>query len=121
MDDDVLSGLPDLGPALDEEVDEEELALASEMKDFFVAFLKTVRSAQLYVQGNPLLHQFMEDLGSRLSVPRGLPAAAGASPAEAATTAESTAEAAAAPRRASPGPTAAAAAETTATAEAAPP
>ena len=67
MDDDVLSGLPDLGPALDEEVDEEELALAAEMKDFFVAFLKTVRSAQLYVQGNPLLHQFVEDLGSRLT------------------------------------------------------
>lgn len=76
MDEDVLSGLPDFdsevnsdpepdfGPRVAEAP--EEGALDTEVREFLVAFLKTVRAAQLYVQGNPLLHQFTEDLKRRL-------------------------------------------------------
>ena len=32
--------------------------LDAEVREFFTSFTKTVRAAQLYVQGNPLLHQF---------------------------------------------------------------
>ncbi len=53
-------------PADDEEFSAEDEALLGEIRDFFVAFLKAVRAAQLYVEGNPLLHQFVEDLRSRL-------------------------------------------------------
>ena len=67
MDDEVVSGLPDFEADL-ELVDEfdEEGGLTDEVSDFFVAFLKTVRAAQLYVQGNPILHQFSADLRKRL-------------------------------------------------------
>ena len=66
MDDEVLSGLRDEAKLAPDELDEEEEALVKEMRDFFVAFVKTIRSAQLYVRGNPIVHQFMEDLGNRL-------------------------------------------------------
>jgi HEAT repeat protein len=66
MDDEVLSGLPDFD--LDSESDLAEGSdLDSEIADFFSAFVKTSRAAQLYVQGNPLLHQFIGDLKGRLS------------------------------------------------------
>jgi len=49
------------------QVDPEAAALTAQIRDFFVTFVKTVRAAQLYVQGNPLLHQFVEDLGDRIA------------------------------------------------------
>jgi HEAT repeat protein len=75
MDDDVLSGFPDF--EADVEVDSAaagaespeaavDAGLDSEVREFFTAFVKTVRAAQLYVQGNPLLHQFVNDLTGRL-------------------------------------------------------
>jgi HEAT repeat protein len=54
----------ELGTVDDEMV--EETAVAGEIKDFFVSFMKTLRASQLYVQGNPLLHQFYEELHDRL-------------------------------------------------------
>lgn len=54
-DEDALDGL--------DEVDEE---LHQEIREFFVALLKTIRAAQFYVQGNPLLHQFVDDVHGRL-------------------------------------------------------
>ncbi len=71
MDEDVLSGLPNFGE-LDEETEAGSAAsdlaegLDVEVRDFFTAFIKTTRAAQLYVQGNPLLHRFVDDLQSRL-------------------------------------------------------
>ena len=53
--------------ALEQDAAEEMSALAREVKEFFVAFVKTLRASALYVQGNPLLHQFVEDLTSRLT------------------------------------------------------
>ncbi len=52
--------------ALEQGVAEEMSELAREIKEFFVAFVKTLRASALYVQGNPLLHQFFEDLNRRL-------------------------------------------------------
>lgn len=79
MDEDFLDNLPDLdsdleldaGPAADaadEDVAVEDGSLDAEVQEFLTAFVKTVRAAQLYVQGNPLLHQFIEDLKRRLSL-----------------------------------------------------
>jgi HEAT repeat protein len=67
MDEEVLSGLPDFEFDLDSAVDSEGSDLDAEIAEFFIAFVKTSRAAQLYVQGNPLLHQFVEDLKGRLS------------------------------------------------------
>ncbi len=73
MEDDVLSGMPDLSglPDLGSEGEGEagavEDGLHAEVRQFFVALAKTVRTSQLYVQGNPLLHQFLEDLRRRLA------------------------------------------------------
>lgn len=67
MDDEVLGGLPDFDFDLESGLDTEGADLDSEIADFFMSFVKTSRAAQLYVQGNPLLHQFIEDLKSRLS------------------------------------------------------
>jgi HEAT repeat protein len=72
MVDEVLSGLPDFDDDLDSEIETDTTsvggALDAEVGEFFVAFVKTVRAAQLYVQGNPLLHQFTADLRRRLSL-----------------------------------------------------
>jgi HEAT repeat protein len=57
----------DLPVDLPSETDAETEALAAGIREFFLVFGKTVRAAQLYVQGNPLLHQFVEDLGGRLA------------------------------------------------------
>ncbi|UCC82948.1 MAG: HEAT repeat domain-containing protein [Gemmatimonadota bacterium] len=79
MDENVLGGLPDfdsdfesdVGPATDPGTEAvpvaEEGGLDTEVREFLTAFVKTVRAAQLYVQGNPLLHQFIEDLKRRLN------------------------------------------------------
>lgn len=48
------------------EVAEQETEVHKEVRDFFTAFMKTIRAAHLYVQGNPLLHRFFDDLGKRL-------------------------------------------------------
>ena len=53
--------------ALEADAAEEMSALAREIKEFFVAFVKTLRASALYVQGNPLLHQFVDDLTARLT------------------------------------------------------
>ncbi len=53
--------LSDLGPSSDEGQD-----LEREIKEFFVALVKTIRATQLYVQGNPLLHRFYADLNDRM-------------------------------------------------------
>jgi HEAT repeat protein len=74
MDEEGFSGLPDfdtdLGSELDADLETDagpdEGGLDTEIRDFFTAFVKTVRAAQLYVQGNPLLHQFIADLHARL-------------------------------------------------------
>lgn len=49
-----------------EAVDEGESALHKDVREFFTVFIKTIRAAHLYVQGNPLLHRFFGDLGKRL-------------------------------------------------------
>ncbi len=73
MDENVLNDLPDFDSDLDAEFgpataeDSAEGALDAEVREFLTAFVKTVRAAQLYVQGNPLLHQFTEDLKRRLA------------------------------------------------------
>ncbi len=75
MDENVLEGLPDFdsdlesdsGPGPEAVPVAEEGGLDTEVREFLTAFVKTVRAAQLYVQGNPLLHQFIEDLKRRLS------------------------------------------------------
>ncbi|MGD2216315.1 MAG: HEAT repeat domain-containing protein [Gemmatimonadales bacterium] len=76
MDENVLGGLPDFdtdfesdaGPGTEEAVPvADDGGLDTEVREFLTAFVKTVRAAQLYVQGNPLLHQFIEDLKRRLS------------------------------------------------------
>ncbi|NIR46188.1 MAG: hypothetical protein GWN99_17310 [Gemmatimonadetes bacterium] len=79
MDDEILSGFPDFGSEVEagsappesvpEPVPESleiDADLESDIHAFFTAFVKTIRAAQLYVQGNPLLHQFVHDLRSRL-------------------------------------------------------
>ncbi len=73
MDEDVLSGLPDLPDFLqldfEGDVDgmsDDEASLQGEIEAFFLALLKTIRASQLYVQGNPLLHQFFDDLQRRM-------------------------------------------------------
>jgi len=53
--------------ALEQDAAEEMSELAREIKEFFVAFVKTLRASALYVQGNPLLHQFVDDLTKRLT------------------------------------------------------
>ncbi len=40
--------------------------LVNEIRDFFTVLVKTIRTAQLYVHGNPLLNQFVAELESRL-------------------------------------------------------
>lgn len=68
MDDDVLSGLPDLSEpdlSFGEEAAVEE-DLLSEVQQFFVSFLKTIRASQLYVEGNPLTHKFLDELKQKL-------------------------------------------------------
>jgi HEAT repeat protein len=75
MDENVPGGLPDFdsdfeseaGPGTEEAPAPEEGTLDAEVREFFTAFVKTVRAATLYVQGNPLLHQFIEDLKTRLN------------------------------------------------------
>ncbi|UCC74821.1 MAG: HEAT repeat domain-containing protein [Gemmatimonadota bacterium] len=75
MDEDVLNGLPDfdsdieaeVGPEPAEELVPGDGALDTEVREFLTAFVKTVRAAQLYVQGNPLLHQFVQDLKKRIT------------------------------------------------------
>jgi HEAT repeat protein len=75
MDENILDGLPDFdsdletdtGPGTEAVPVAEEGGLDTEVREFLTAFVKTVRAAQLYVQGNPLLHQFIEDLKRRLS------------------------------------------------------
>lgn len=57
----------EISGSFDEELSEEEQLVAKQVKEFFVVFLKTVRASQLYVQGNPLLHKFVEELHERLS------------------------------------------------------
>ncbi len=69
MDDEVLNSLPDFLETDDlEEGFEvaEDNALELEVKKLFVLLLKTLRSSALYVEGNPLLHQFFEDLKAQL-------------------------------------------------------
>ncbi len=51
---------------IEAEVAEEFGELAQRIREFFVAFVKTIRASQLYVQGNPLLHKFFNDLHNRL-------------------------------------------------------
>lgn len=62
---------PGVGEELAEELlagtDPETEELAAEIREVIVALGKTVRAAQLYVQGNPLLHQFVEELGDRIA------------------------------------------------------
>ena len=53
--------------ALEQDAAEEVSELAREIKEFFVAFVKTLRASALYVQGNPLLHQFFDELTKRLT------------------------------------------------------
>lgn len=53
-------------PVYDEGFSAADEELLGEIRDFFVAFMKSVRASQLYVQGNPLLHRFVEDLRTRL-------------------------------------------------------
>jgi HEAT repeat protein len=75
MDENVLRGLPDFDsdiesdavPGTEAAPIREDGGLDVEVREFLTAFVKTVRAAQLYVQGNPLLHQFVEDLKRRLS------------------------------------------------------
>jgi HEAT repeat protein len=75
MDENVLGGLPDFDSDFDSDAGQgtdavpvaEDGGLDVEVREFLTAFVKTVRAAQLYVQGNPLLHQFIEDLKRRLS------------------------------------------------------
>ncbi len=45
---------------------DDERELEREIREFFVALLKTIRATQLYVQGNPLLHRFYADLNDRM-------------------------------------------------------
>ena len=52
---------------IEAEAAEEFGELAQRIREFFVAFVKTIRSSQLYVQGNPLLHKFFDDLHNRLA------------------------------------------------------
>lgn len=52
--------------ATQDEIDAIEEELFQEIREFFVAFLKTVRAAQFYVEGNPILHQFIADIRDRL-------------------------------------------------------
>ena len=67
MEDEVRSGLQGTDSQIDIDEGEPDQALETEIRDFFVVFVKTVRTALLYVQGNPLLHQFLSDLGRRLN------------------------------------------------------
>lgn len=62
----VIEGDLDLSFFGGEAVEEEESALHKEVREFFTVFVKTIRAAHLYVQGNPLLHRFFGDLGKRL-------------------------------------------------------
>jgi hypothetical protein len=63
---DVIESDLDLSFLGGEAVDEGESALHKEVREFFTVFVKTIRAAHLYVQGNPLLHRFFGDLGKRL-------------------------------------------------------
>jgi hypothetical protein len=63
---DVIEGDLDLSFFGGEGLDEEETALHKEVREFFTVFVKTIRAAHLYVQGNPLLHRFFDELGQRL-------------------------------------------------------
>jgi HEAT repeat protein len=80
MEEDVLSGLPNFDGEFDSGSESELESVAipaddsgkdgvldAEIREFFVAFVKTARAAQLYVQGNPLLHQFIQDLKDRIT------------------------------------------------------
>jgi hypothetical protein len=63
---DLIEGEVDLSFFGSEDVDESESAHQREVREFFTVFVKTIRAAHLYVQGNPLLHRFFDDLGQRL-------------------------------------------------------
>lgn len=63
---DLIEGEVDLSFFGSEDVDESEGAHHREVREFFTVFVKTIRAAHLYVQGNPLLHRFFDDLGQRL-------------------------------------------------------
>jgi hypothetical protein len=63
---DLIEGDVDLSFFGGDGLDEEETALHREVREFFTVFVKTIRAAHLYVQGNPLLHRFFDDLGKRL-------------------------------------------------------
>lgn len=63
---DVVEGDLDLSFFGEEHVDGEETALHKDVREFFTVFVKTIRAAHLYVQGNPLLHRFFGDLRNRL-------------------------------------------------------
>lgn len=75
MDENFLDNLPDFDSDLESDGDAggdavpvvDDGGIDAEVREFLTAFVKTVRAAQLYVQGNPLLHQFIEDLKRRLS------------------------------------------------------
>ncbi len=63
---DVIEGDLDLSFFGADERDEEDTALHKAVREFFTVFVKTIRAAHLYVQGNPLLHRFFDELGQRL-------------------------------------------------------
>ncbi len=55
--------LSEIGPV---PATQKEGDLEREIKELFVALVKTIRATQLYVQGNPLLHRFFADLSDRM-------------------------------------------------------
>lgn len=63
---DAIEGDLDLSFFGEQPVDAEESTLHKEVREFFTVFMKTIRAAHLYVQGNPLLHRFFGDLRKRL-------------------------------------------------------
>lgn len=70
MDEELLDsaqGAELLNVEIENDLEEVEGAADAEIHDFFMVLVKTIRAAQLYVQGNPLLHQFIGDLEARLA------------------------------------------------------
>ncbi len=65
-DEDLIEGDLDLSFFGGDGLDEEDTALHKAVREFFTIFVKTIRAAHLYVQGNPLLHRFFDDLSQRL-------------------------------------------------------
>lgn len=69
MDEELLDeaqGAEALEIEMDSDLEVIDSAVDSDIRDFFMTLVKTIRAAQLYVQGNPLLHQFIADLERRL-------------------------------------------------------